>query len=156
MSFLVTSSRTGSKGVQHCFQPIYYVSRCAGLWPFTIIYHSNGSIEELRVRLIDIFWSSIMICSCLAGLFYAYNDTRNVQFGASIMYFIVHVPPLLFGPVSIILDMFNRKKLVNILDKFITFDSEVGVLKFNKRLGMLVVQGSSLILNYFYFGKCRY
>lgn len=38
---------------------------------------------------------------------------------------------LLFGAVSIVLDLFNRNSLVNILDKFIIFDSEVGLIFFS-------------------------
>lgn len=38
------------------------------------------------------------------------------------------MPPILFGAVSIILDMFNRKKLIKILKKFFIFDKEVRFL----------------------------
>lgn len=130
MSSFKNTPRTGLKGIQHSFQPVYYFSRFSGLLPFTIAYDSNGSMEKARVYLFDIFWCLISICLYLAGLVYAYEDVKNAHKHTSIMYFIVHVPCLLCGPVCIALDMLNRKRLVNILDNFIIFDREVRVSYF--------------------------
>lgn len=125
MNEVENTSKTKSKGLKHVFQPIYCFSRSAGLWPFTVTYDSNGSIEETRVHLFDIIWFLMSVCFYLTGLFFAFDKVKKVK--TSIMLFSIHIPSLLFGPVCIVLDMFNRKRLVNILDDFIAFDREVSV-----------------------------
>lgn len=139
MGSLENTMKTRPKSAQHAFQPVYYFSRCAGLWPFRIICDSNGSIKAARIHLFDIFWSLILICLYWTGLLYAYNDVMDAGTQLSKMYFIIHVPPLLFGPVCIILDVFNHKRLVNIVDRFIVFDREVRVLYFYTLLSEFIV-----------------
>lgn len=119
------------KIVQHSFQPIYYFSRCVGLWPFTITYNANGSIKGARVQKFDIFWCSISICLYLASQ-YHYIDRRIINthttkksYLSNLIYFTSQMTFLSFGSVAIILDMYNRKSLVNILDKLSIFDSKV-------------------------------
>lgn len=126
------TSKVRSTNIQHGFQPIYYYSRCIGRWPFTIAYNSNGSIKEVRVHLFDIFWFFISNCLYLAVLFFVYEEmiwrfhalSSNSYFNYVIFY-VSQIPTLLFGTIFIVLDMLNRKILVDILDKFIIFDKEV-------------------------------
>lgn len=119
------------KKYQHGFQPIYYVSRFVGLWPFTIVYHSNGSIKGPRVDLFDSFWFLISICLYLIALFYTcefmkYQDPNKSNYLSELLFYLSQIPTLLFGAVNIVLDMYNRNSIVLILHKFITFDSKVG------------------------------
>lgn len=118
------------ENVQHGFQPVYYFTRCIGLWPFTNTYNSNGSIKGTRVRLFDWLWFLISICLYLTALFCSYKNVTNAStprdyFLAYWMYNVAQISSFLFGAVSIILDMFNRNKLVNILRMFTVFDKEV-------------------------------
>lgn len=131
------TSKAQQKNVLHAFQPIYYFSRCAGLWPFTIEYNSSGSIERARVHLFDILWFLTSICLYLTALYYAYEDLRNqVESGGHFFYTVVfnvnNMPPILFGAVSIALDMLNRNRLIKILKKFLIFDKEVRFSPFKK------------------------
>lgn len=124
-------SRHRSKKFQHGFQPIYYFSRLIGLWPFTMIYISNGLIKETRINLFDSVWFLISISFYLTALFYACrkfdSDSSKIFDIWSLVYCIGQILALLFGAVGIALDMFNRNKLINILNKFIIFDNEVSV-----------------------------
>ena len=128
------TSNVRSKKRVNGFQPIYYFSRSVGLWPFTIIYNSNGSIKKARVCLFDILWFIASISLYLTAIFYTYDELNTLLnqndriFVSDILYHIFQIPLLFFGAVYIIIDMLNRKKLVNILRKFIMFDNEVRVL----------------------------
>lgn len=119
------------KNVQHGLQPIYYYSRCVGLWPFTITYNSDGSIKDACVDLFDCLWFLISICLHLTALysscdFVVHNRPFSEQNLFSHLIFFIHqIPPLLFGAVCIVLDMFNRNRLANIIKKFTIFDKEV-------------------------------
>lgn len=132
MSFLRNILKARPKDVQHDFQLIYYFSRCAGLWPFSIAYNSNGSIKTARVHLFDSLWFFVSICLYLMAAFYYFfdrmitdTDHTNTAFISNQMYFIVQMTFFSLTVAGIALDMCNRKKLINILDKFSIFDSEV-------------------------------
>lgn len=131
MSTIENEPYASPKDVQHGFQPIYYFSRCAGLWPFTISYNSNGSIAGARIHIFDILWLLTSICLYFTALFYTYEDIEasqafeQTQFFATLIFFLNEIPPLLFGTIWIVLDMFNRNRLVDILKKFTLFDKKV-------------------------------
>lgn len=117
------------KNLRHGFQPIYYFSRSIGLWPFTITYNSNGSVKEARVHLFDSFWFLISISLYLTAIFYINKrieakDESTYLFVNSISNILLHS----VGAIGIVLDMYNRKSLVNILEKFSIFDREVGLI----------------------------
>lgn len=131
MSFLGNILKARSKDAQHDFLPIYYFSRCTGLWPFSITYYSDGSIKDARVHQFDKLWFFVAICLYLAAVFYYFDrlmtdtDHTNSVLISNRMYFISQMTFLLLTIVGIALDMCNRKKLISILDKFIVFDRKV-------------------------------
>lgn len=125
--------RAKSKKYQHSFQPIYYVLRFVGLWPFTINYNPNGSIKGARVSIFDGFWFIIAICLYLISLFYTcefmkHQDPHKSNYLSELLFYLSQIPTLLLGGVNVVLDMFNRKSIVNVLQKFITFDNKVGLM----------------------------
>lgn len=133
MIFLENISKARSKKFQHSFQPIYYFSRSIGLWPFSIIYHLNGSISA-RIRPLDGLWFFISICLYLIAFFFACLNVKDAQivnaeyYLSDLISFISQIPTLLLAPVIIALDMYNRNRLINILDSCTIFDKEVGLL----------------------------
>lgn len=135
MESLENQSGARPKKFQHDFQSIYYFSRCIGLWPFTIEYNSNGPINAARVHLFDCLWFLIAICLYLTALLYSLEHTKSIQnvhekyFFWNYIYKINHYPSLSFGTVCIVLNMLNRKRLVNILNKFAFFDQKVCILQ---------------------------
>lgn len=131
MKFPENTSKARSKTPQYGFQPVYYFSRCVGLWPFTIIHNSNGSLKEAHVHPFDSLWFLISICMHLTAIYYTYEDFEEFQHSSEAPYFmdlinyLTQIPLLSIEAFGIVLDMLNRKFLVNILNKFIVFDRRV-------------------------------
>lgn len=112
---------------QYSFRPIYYYSRVVGLWPFTIVHDSNGSIEKTRVRFVDALYLFISICSYLMAIFFTFTKLKpNAASYVHFIFFIFQTTSLLLGVCAVVLDMFNRNKLANILKMLTAFDNEVG------------------------------
>lgn len=117
---------------EHGFRPIYYFSRAAGLWPFSICRDSNGVIQPARLSRLDGAWFFISLCLHLFAMFYYYlslvelEGSNKTILTFSILYTLFQIKSLLIGAFGIILDLLNRYTLVNLLRKFIVFDSEVG------------------------------
>lgn len=139
MSFFRRFMKVRSKYVQHDFQPIYYFSRFAGLWPFSIDYESDGSIRAARIYPIDWLWFFVSICLYLTAAFYYFDrimigsDHRNNAFISNQMYFMSQMAFLSFTVLGIILNMYNCHKVIKILHMFIIFDRDVSVnLLFNQ------------------------
>lgn len=155
MSFFENILKARPEIVQHDFQPIYYFSRCTGLWPFTVTYNSNGSIKAARVHQFDSLWFFVAICLYLIAVFYYFDrmmtdtDNTNHAFLSNQMYFMSQMAFHLFTAVGIVLDFYNRKKLVSILDKFIIFDKEVCfLLPFLKHIVNLKKSNSVCVHSY--------
>lgn len=114
---------------EHAIRPIYYSTRFAGLWPFTIVHDSNGNIQKARVGLSDVLWSILFICFHLTLAFYTYKKVKTTQLRENQLRFIVLnvflLSSLLVGILGIIIDMINSEKIVDILRKFNAFDKEV-------------------------------
>lgn len=130
--FEIDESKTRPEKHRHGFQTIYYFSRCVGLWPFTITYHPNGSIKGVCVHLFDKFWFLLSISVYLASLLYYYDRTKTQihkqkNYLSTLLFATSQMPLLLFGAVGIVMDILNRHRLVNILQKFIIFDRKVCV-----------------------------
>lgn len=131
MAILENLLNVEPRKAQHSFQPVYLSSRCIGLWPFTIVYNSNGSIKEARVRLYDCVWFLISLSFYGAALFYYIDRIINDKiytksaYISNLIYYISQVTFLLFGTAGIFMDFYNRKHLATILNQFITFDKEV-------------------------------
>lgn len=114
------------------FHPNYQYARAVGLWPFQIIHNTIESNEKTRVRLIDILWFFVSIAVYLTATYYSIDDIKYTEDGSAksyvvIIYYIFQITALVSGAFSIILDMLNRNLLLKILEKFTTFDHEVGL-----------------------------
>lgn len=122
---------------EYGFRPVYYFLRFTGLWPFSIIHHSNGKIQRARIGSTDILWLILITCLNLILAFFAIEilmseqgiqEKRN-QF---ILFSIFKMCSVLFEIFAIVLDIINRNKLVDILRKFNTFDNEVSIFFFTE------------------------
>lgn len=135
METMANANKTPLKKLdfEYGFRPVYYFSRLTGFWPFSIIRHSDGTIQKARIGFFDILWSILLICLYLIFAFFAYEVLKvgrdknedNIRF---YVYNVFKMGSVLFGIFGIILDMRNRNKLVDILRKFNTFDNEVSIL----------------------------
>lgn len=135
MNLLVDIKNVQSKQLnfEHGFRPIYYFSRFAGLWPFSVRPNLNGTNQKVYVSLIDGLWFTVAFCLYLSFAFIAYERLKAGIEGKGkdpfqfriVIYDVLQTSSLLFGAIGIVLDMINRKKLFNVLEKFIQFDNEV-------------------------------
>lgn len=66
-----TTTKARPKKPRHGFHSLYYMLRFACLWPFKIIYRSNGSIKEASVHLFEVLW--FLISSRVHLFFYNSN-----------------------------------------------------------------------------------
>lgn len=115
---------------EYSMWPVYIFSRVFGLMPFSVARDSDGSIQKPRVKIIDLVWFLISICSCLTLAFYELQivklpqDPHNSQLlilGDNV----IIVLGLAFNALVIVMNMLNRKRLVEILRKFTIFDQRV-------------------------------
>lgn len=118
---------------EHGFRPLYYFSRLAGLWPFTIIHHSNETNLRARFDYFDGLWFVLTVCLYLALAFISYENLTSIQnqnevFIARFVLYAFRITCFMFGVLGIVLDTINRNKLINILQKFIVFDKTVGFM----------------------------
>lgn len=115
----------------HSFRPTYFVSRVFGLMPFSIVSYPNGDIGGPKVGIFDGLWFAISLSFYTCGVYVAstyqiYNQTvSNISVVLTIGYTVCFLLGLMLGFISIISDMGNRVKLVNIVKNFAIFDQEV-------------------------------
>lgn len=124
---------------EHAIRPVYYSTRIAGLWSFTIVHDSNGNIQNARVSLSDILWSVLFICFHATLAFYTYKKVKIAQEKVEnqLRFIVLNVflmTSILTGIFGIVFDMINRDKLIDILRKFNTFDSEVRFFHFKRHI----------------------
>lgn len=121
------------------FKVNYYFLRALGLWPFSFVRDPSGKIQKPKVTKIDFLWfiiSTLLYLSTSIVFFkislkfatkfeqmndYVLNITNRVDFIRIVFSFI-------FVALLISIDMFNRFKLVNVLETFAKFDESVRIL----------------------------
>lgn len=109
------------------FQPIYYFSRSFGLMPFTVVYDSNGEAQRSKVRILDGFMFSVAICLCLTMAYYTCQGTNflNLPYIFVLVGQNIQTMNMISGALVIGMDMCNRFKIIDILNRFTTFDKQV-------------------------------
>lgn len=124
---------------EYCIRPIYYMSRLCGLLPFSIARNSNGEIQAPRVKIFDflfftlsIIWYLFLTCNSFHDIQYWPNLNKSQVLTVS--NYSLLIMGLIFGGLTITMDMFNRSRLVDILKKFIKFDQNVFHLSFDELL----------------------
>lgn len=108
---------------------VYRVGRLFGLLPFTLNYKLNGEIDSCRLRIIDILWFVITVALCMASSVLGYsaltptqdNRTTFLLFGGRI----VLIGGVSLAAISIVMDFFNRHRLVELVKSINSFDQEV-------------------------------
>lgn len=113
------------------FRPIYYFARLCGQLPFTIVRSSSDEFHQSRVTKCDVLWFILSIFFYAAVSFRTAqiltfeinaNETEHVLFVGNAA---LHIMTMTFGILKVTTDMYNRQKLVDILNKFTKFDHEV-------------------------------
>lgn len=115
---------------EHAFRPIRYFSRFAGLWPFSIVHNSTGTIQRTRIGPLNILSSILIIIWNLTLSLESYGKLRasheshavHIRF---VVFSAFQISFALFTTIRISMDLINRNQLIDILGKFNTFDDEV-------------------------------
>lgn len=109
------------------FRPIYYFARLCGQMPFSIGAHGS------RVSKIDALWFFISICiySTLAFSVCVYLVRAFSHYGINPTLYVlasgvslIRLINFICGILILIMDMCNRRRIVNILKKITIFDRE--------------------------------
>lgn len=105
------------------------ISRVFGQLPFSVKYTANDEIESTHVRLFDLIWFFTSIAFYLyfmQSIWSTFDLTGDFQ---SLLIFIIArlilIVDLLLSAIAVVLDMFNRNRLIGILKELKTFDTEV-------------------------------
>lgn len=115
----------------YSFRPVYYVSRAFGLMPFSIIYNSNREPNNSKVTVYDCLWLMVSVCIYLMLGFFRYRNLVLPEGASTTSHIlilgdsVVLILSLTFAGQFVIMDFFNRFKLVDVLKKIIVFDNEV-------------------------------
>lgn len=107
----------------YSFRPVYYFLQLFGLWSFSIISDSNGEIKMCKVTKFDGLWFIISLCTSMFMAFLVKNyaiATPMYVFGI-----IFGMLCCIYSSTEIIVNMWNRYKLITILKKLTIFDKEV-------------------------------
>lgn len=116
-----------------CIKPIRKAARLFGLLSFTVNYAPNGTIESCQLRAFDIIYAAFHIAVCsvtfvLICVYFSFSDNVWDMVILSGMEFFI-VSALFIAAVSIALDIFNRNRLIEMLQKIHQFDTTVSKLK---------------------------
>lgn len=124
--------RVGKYNFVHSFRPVYYLSRIFGLMPFTMkLCDTNQRIQKAQVTVFDGVWFLISISLYISMAIIAWKTMDLPQKTIQSSYILILgdnlllIVGLVYSALIIAFDMHNRSKLVEILNKFVTFDKEV-------------------------------
>lgn len=112
----------------HVIKPIYYCSRLFGFMPFTIVYDGNGKILEPKIRFIDILWFLVVIGLYILSIISNFQTMDFLKQSSFILIggdYVILKLGLAFSISVIVIDLCNRKKLIEIFKNFESFDENV-------------------------------
>lgn len=113
--------------------PTYFFSRAVGLMPFSIVLSSNGRIQRARVGMYDLIWFVISVSWYILLAFVSYLDLKlpqnpNESFILKLGDHLLLIYGLCHGAFMILMDMYNRRKIVELAQKCFAFDREVSFM----------------------------
>lgn len=123
--------RPSKTNLVYSMLPLYYCSRAIGLLPFSIVCNPNGEIVKARVRLIDLLWFVISIGFYIFLATFRYLTSTHfasyLNRGSVLMVGdnIILIFGLVYGAVTIIIDMHNRHRIIEMFKKIAIFDNQV-------------------------------
>lgn len=107
--------------------PLYFISRVFGLSPFSLIY-KNGEVKRTRIGILDILWFVLSIFIYTAWFLFPPQviplKWQNTQISRNEK-FMVTFAGLSKSIFSIMLDMYNRKRIIGIIVEISNFDKKV-------------------------------
>lgn len=107
---------------------IYVIARVFGFLPFSVEYNEKQKISKVHVTILDVFWFIFaiaiyaMVIVSSAVHHYAKASFSGIEILATIL---ITIEGGLIAIISIVMDMFNRKRIFRIMIKLNEFDEEV-------------------------------
>lgn len=138
--FAIVAPFRKSTNLFDSIKSLRFVARIYGLLSFSINCTTNGEIKNCELRVFDILYAMMHIVMCLASsllTFVYFNGPQDIwgMILLSGMEFLL-ISAVLLGSVSIVLDMLNRNRIIEMLQKIQQFDKQVNltssVLAFNQ------------------------
>lgn len=118
-----------SVAFRDCITPAYTVSRVFGLFPFTIVYDSNGHVQKAVVYIRDVIWfigsislNFVSIYTVVSRLKFLFSMKSPLLVNANnlLMLFVCTL-----STISIIFDLINRDRLVKMCRDLSAIDEKV-------------------------------
>lgn len=108
-------------------RPVYFCSRAFGRLPFSIVVHPNGEVKRARVKFFDVLWFiiSLFVYAFLILYYVNYLALSRQKISKTILFLCIDVNitlHLLMVSIMIIMDMHNRRRLIDIVRMFTSFD----------------------------------
>lgn len=125
----VTTPFKKSTNFFDCVKLVRFVARLYGLLSFSLNYTSNREIKNCQLRVFDIFYAIIHIILCLVSsvlTFMYFTAPKNIWamvLLSGMEFFLISA--ILLAAVSIVLDILNRNRLIEMLQKIHRFDKQV-------------------------------
>lgn len=114
--------------------PFYYLFRIFGLLSFSIVFDSNGDVRKAKLKIFDLLWLLFTICVYLYLGYFHYSKSEGIKLtdlgtillvgDRTYIFF-----ELIYGVIFVIMDLYNRQKIVGILKKISYFDSQVNLIR---------------------------
>lgn len=111
-------------------KPVIIASRIFGFFPFIVRFGPNGNIEAAKIRLVDVIWFIVFLFINLTSSYFVLTASPNYASTAEST--VLHLSDWFFDIYGVIvllilvsLDMFNRNRLVNVLNDILMFDQKV-------------------------------
>lgn len=117
-------------GFGYAISPLYTYSRLVGLMPFTIARSENGKDFTVNVTVRDwiwfftaIIWYIVLAAIATKNLKLPQNPNESLTINVGDHLLLIF--GLLQGSFSIVMDMFNRNRLIDMTLKYQIFDKKV-------------------------------
>lgn len=126
-----SNGRKHNSNVAYSLWPIHFFSRFFGLMPFSIVC-ANGEIREAQVKRFDYIWFIGLFCLYFSlavntSIKLKIPQDKNESITLNIGDDLILIAGLLLGSFMTVMGMYNRFKLINIIQQFESFDKEVKV-----------------------------
>lgn len=114
----------------HCFRPIYYFARVAGQMPFTITSCRNGATVAAKFNICDFIWLAISLGIHIYFIHWTFKEFESYKILSAddvlaIFNLTMWIANFFLGIFFMVLDAYNRLKIVEMLNKITMFDQEV-------------------------------
>lgn len=108
-------------------QPLYFFSRAFGRLPFSLVSNLNGEIQRAHIKIFDVIWFALSISVYLFLFIYYFKNISNTSNILVLCNSIAAFALLGLHLITVLMDLYNRERFIDILKKFGNFDKAVAM-----------------------------